>query len=230
VSQNRVTVLKNGQIYTMNGQVYAKGMVVLRGKTIKYVGEELSLAEVAAIAAVNDGKTATGDGGVDYDQAGNGAEPGEGNPADVQVEDLEGKIVFPGFIDAHTHLGILEEIFQDDGDDLNEFTEPVTPELRALDAVNPLDLGFCDAASGGVTAVMTGPGSANVIGGTNMVMKTAGNSFEEMILAAQAGLKVAFGENPKRVFNEQKKVPCTRMGMLCLLRLLIMEGQKARCS
>jgi imidazolonepropionase-like amidohydrolase len=220
-----VTVLKNGQIYTMNGQVYAKGMVVLRGKTIKYVGEELSLAEVAAIAAVNDGKTATGDGGVDYDQAGNGAEPGEGNPADVQVEDLEGKIVFPGFIDAHTHLGILEEIFQDDGDDLNEFTEPVTPELRALDAVNPLDLGFCDAASGGVTAVMTGPGSANVIGGTNMVMKTAGNSFEEMILAAQAGLKVAFGENPKRVFNEQKKVPCTRMGIAALLRQTLIDAE-----
>jgi imidazolonepropionase-like amidohydrolase len=225
VSQNRVTVLKNGQIYTMNGQVYAKGMVVLRGKTIKYVGEELSLAEAAAIAAVNDGKTATGDGGVDYDQAGNGAEPGEGNPADVQVEDLEGKIVFPGFIDAHTHLGILEEIFQDDGDDLNEFTEPVTPELRALDAVNPLDLGFCDAASGGVTAVMTGPGSANVIGGTNMVMKTAGNSFEEMILAAQAGLKVAFGENPKRVFNEQKKVPCTRMGIAALLRQTLIDAE-----
>lgn len=225
MSQNRVTVLKNGQIYTMNGQVYAKGMVVLRGKTIKYVGEELSLAEVAAIAAVNDGKTATGDGGVDYDQAGNGAEPGEGNPADVQVEDLEGKIVFPGFIDAHTHLGILEEIFQDDGDDLNEFTEPVTPELRALDAVNPLDLGFCDAASGGVTAVMTGPGSANVIGGTNMVMKTAGNSFEEMILAAQAGLKVAFGENPKRVFNEQKKVPCTRMGIAALLRQTLIDAE-----
>lgn len=225
MSQNRVTVLKNGQIYTMNGQVYAKGMVVLRGKTIKYVGEELSLAEAAAIAAVNDGKTATGDGGVDYDQAGNGAEPGEGNPADVQVEDLEGKIVFPGFIDAHTHLGILEEIFQDDGDDLNEFTEPVTPELRALDAVNPLDLGFCDAASGGVTAVMTGPGSANVIGGTNMVMKTAGNSFEEMILAAQAGLKVAFGENPKRVFNEQKKVPCTRMGIAALLRQTLIDAE-----
>lgn len=225
MSQNKVTVLKNGQIYTMNGQVYAKGMVVLRGKTIKYVGEELSLAEATAIATANDGKTATGDRGVDYAQAGNGPEWKDENEAEVQVEDLQGKIVFPGFIDAHTHLGILEEIFQDDGDDLNEFTEPVTPELRALDAVNPLDLGFRDAASGGVTTVMTGPGSANVIGGTSMVIKTAGNSFDEMILAAQAGLKVAFGENPKRVFNEQKKMPCTRMGIAALLRQTLIDAE-----
>lgn len=227
MSQNSVTVLKNGHIYTMNDQVYAKGMVVLRGKTIKYVGEELSIADAVAIAATNDGRTATGEMVVDNDddQADNGPAWKEGNTADVQVEDLQGKIVFPGFIDAHTHLGILEEIFQDDGDDLNEFTEPVTPELRALDAVNPLDLGFRDAASGGVTTVMTGPGSANVIGGTNMVMKTAGHSFDEMILASQAGLKVAFGENPKRVFNEQKKVPCTRMGIAALLRQTLIDAE-----
>ncbi len=206
MSQNCVTVLSNGCILTMNGQDFAKGTIILQGTTIKYVGNGLPLPEALAIAAQGSGENIA-------------------NDSNVKMLDLEGKVVLPGFIDAHTHLGILEEIYQDDGDDLNEFTEPVTPELRALDAVNPLDLGFRDAVSGGVTAVMTGPGSANVIGGTNMVMRTAGSSYEEMILVAQAGLKVAFGENPKRVFGEQKKVPCTRMGIAALLRQTLIDAE-----
>lgn len=206
MSQNCVTVLSNGCILTMNGQDFAKGTIILQGTTIKYVGNGLSLPEALDIVAPGNGESTA-------------------NNSNVKVLDLEGKVVLPGFIDAHTHLGILEEIYQDDGDDLNEFTEPVTPELRALDAVNPLDLGFRDAVSGGVTAVMTGPGSANVVGGTNMVLKTAGSSYEEMILVAQAGLKVAFGENPKRVFGEQKKVPCTRMGIAALLRQTLIDAE-----
>lgn len=146
-------------------------------------------------------------------------------PSDTQIVDLQGKTVLPGFIDAHTHVGILEEIYQEEGDDLNEFTEPITPEMRALDAVNPLDLAFRDAVCGGITTVMTGPGSANVLGGTNLVMKTAGSSLEEMVLLPQAGLKTAFGENPKRVFSEQKKVPCTRMGIAALLRQALTDAQ-----
>lgn len=146
-------------------------------------------------------------------------------PQDAEVVDLQGKTVLPGFIDAHTHLGILEEVYQEEGDDLNEYTEPITPEMRALDAVNPMDIAFRDAISGGITTVMTGPGSANVLGGTNLVMKTAGSCFEEMILLSQAGLKTAFGENPKRVFSEQKKVPCTRMGIAAILRQALTDAQ-----
>lgn len=146
-------------------------------------------------------------------------------PQDAETVDLQGKTVLPGFIDAHTHVGILEEIYQEEGDDLNEFTEPVTPEMRALDAINPLDVAFHDAVSGGITTVMTGPGSANVIGGTNLIMKTAGSNLDEMVLVAQAGLKTAFGENPKRVFNEQKKVPCTRMGIAALLRQALIDAE-----
>jgi imidazolonepropionase-like amidohydrolase len=146
-------------------------------------------------------------------------------PEDAEVIDLQGRTVLPGFIDAHTHVGILEEIYQEEGDDLNEFTEPITPEMRALDAVNPLDIAFRDAVCGGITTVMTGPGSANVLGGTNLVMKTAGSSLDEMILLPQAGLKTAFGENPKRVFNEQKKIPCTRMGIAALLRQALIDAQ-----
>lgn len=144
-------------------------------------------------------------------------------PEGTTVENVEGKTILPGFIDAHTHLGILEEVYQEEGDDLNEFTEPTTPELRALDAVNPYDIAFKDAVMGGVTTVMTGPGSGNVIGGISMVMKTAGESFSDMVLDSYAGLKVAFGENPKRVYGEQKKMPVTRMGIAALLRQSLID-------
>lgn len=139
-------------------------------------------------------------------------------PPETTVIDGDGKTIVPGFIDAHTHLGIFEEIYQIEGDDLNEITEAVTPEMRALDAVNPYDVAFSDALSAGITTVMTGPGSANVICGTTVIMKTAGHNLDEMVLVPQAGMKIAFGENPKRVHGEQKKVPYTRMGIAALLR------------
>jgi imidazolonepropionase-like amidohydrolase len=136
--------------------------------------------------------------------------------------------VTPGFIDAHTHLGILEEIYQWEGDDVNEISDPVTPALRALDGINPFDLGFQDALSGGVTTVMSGPGSANVVGGMCLIMKTAGTDLDSMVLRSQAGLKVAFGENPKHVYSEQKKLPYTRMGIAALLRQSLVEAQDYR--
>lgn len=148
-------------------------------------------------------------------------------PAGIIVHDLQGKTVVPGFIDAHTHLGIYEEIFAE-GDDTNEATEPVTPELRALDAVNPFDIAFKDALSGGITTVMSGPGSANVICGLNLVMKTAGRSLEEMVINSQAGMKVAFGENPKKVYGDQKKMPCTRMAIAALLRQALTDAENYR--
>lgn len=146
-------------------------------------------------------------------------------PEGTEIFDVQGKTITPGFIDAHTHLGIYEEIYQIEGDDLNESTEPVTPQLRALDAINPYDLGFSDAVKGGVTTVMAGPGSGNVISGTALIMKTWGDTLQEMVLVPQAGLKVAFGENPKRVHGEQKKMPITRMGIAALLRQAFVDAQ-----
>ncbi|KKM08636.1 amidohydrolase [Clostridiales bacterium PH28_bin88] len=149
-------------------------------------------------------------------------------PPGTQYLDAAGKVVMPGLIDAHCHVGIAEEIYRVEGDDTNEHTDPVTPHLRALDAVNPMDEGFRDALRGGVTAVGTGPGSANVIGGEHVVIKTYGQVVDRMVLRQPAGMKVAFGENPKRVYGEQKKMPATRMGTAGLLREQLVRAQSYR--
>lgn len=143
----------------------------------------------------------------------------------VKIIDATGKWILPGFIDCHCHVGIGEEIYRYEGDDLNEMTDPLTPELRAIDGINPEDEGFRDARLGGVTAAFTCPGSANVIGGTGVLVKTAGRVVEEMIVRDPAGLKVAFGENPKSVYGEQKKMPMTRMGTAALLRQAFIDAQ-----
>ncbi|MDR1960680.1 MAG: amidohydrolase [Gracilibacteraceae bacterium] len=145
--------------------------------------------------------------------------------ADTILLDCIGQSILPGFIDAHCHVGIGEEIFQYEGDDVNEMTDPLTPELRAIDGVNPEDEAFRDARRGGITALFVCPGSANVIGGTGAVLKTAGRVVEEMILREPAGLKAALGENPKTVYGEQKKLPSTRMGTAALLRQAFADAQ-----
>jgi imidazolonepropionase-like amidohydrolase len=146
-------------------------------------------------------------------------------PADAQTVDAAGKIVMPGLIDPHCHVGIFEEIYRVEGSDGNENTDPVTPHLRAVDAVYPEDEAFRDALSGGVTTVITGPGSANVIGGEMLAMKTHGLVTDKMLIKAPVGLKIAFGENPKRVYGGQNKTPMTRMATAALLRETLTKAQ-----
>ncbi|TEB07462.1 hypothetical protein Psch_01016 [Pelotomaculum schinkii] len=146
-------------------------------------------------------------------------------PSGAEPVDVSGKVVMPGLIDAHSHVGIVEEIYREEGDDCNENTDPVTPHLRAIDAVNPADLGFRDALAGGVTTVVTGPGSANIIGGEMVAMKTHGTVIDEMIVRFPAGLKAALGENPKRSYGPDKKMPATRMASAALLRETLTKGQ-----
>lgn len=148
------------------------------------------------------------------------AEVGENIAADgdVQVIDASDAWVIPGIIDAHCHIGIGEEDIGFEGNDVNEAVDPVTPELRAIDAINPMDAAFKEAVEAGITSVMTGPGSANVIGGQFVAMKTSGICIDDMVIKEPAAMKIAFGENPKRVYSNQKKHPSTRMGTAAVLR------------
>jgi imidazolonepropionase-like amidohydrolase len=147
-------------------------------------------------------------------------------PPGAEIFDATGMIVMPGMIDCHSHVGIVEEIYREEGDDSNEITGPVTPHLRAIDAVNPMDLGFRDALAGGVTTVVTGPGSANIIGGEMVAMKTRGTVVDDMIVRFPVGLKAALGENPKRSYGRDKKTPATRMASAAIIREALIQGRE----
>jgi len=134
------------------------------------------------------------------------------------IIDASGKLVFPGFIDAHSHVGMWEDSMGFEGADGNEDTDPATPHLRAIDGINACDLCFSEALSYGITATATGPGSANVIGGQFAAMKTYGTRVDNMIIKAPVAMKIAFGENPKRVYKEKQKAPTTRMSTAAILR------------
>lgn len=144
---------------------------------------------------------------------------------DHDTIDLYEKYVLPGIIDCHTHVGIIEEATGKIGVDNNETSDPVTPHLRGIDAINPLDIAFGDAVSSGVTTVMSGPGSNNAVGGQSAAIKTFGKIIDQMILKAPVGLKVAFGENPISTYGIDSKSPVTRMGIASLIRELFMKTQ-----
>lgn len=146
-------------------------------------------------------------------------------PLGVETIDAEGRILTPGLIDAHCHLGLFEEGIGFEGDDGNEMIDPVTPELRAIDAINPMDISFKEAYEGGVTTAVTGPGSANVIGGTFIAIKTYGDRVDNMIIKDPVAMKIAFGENPKRVYEAQKKSPMTRMATAAILRETLFKAR-----
>ncbi len=145
-------------------------------------------------------------------------------PDGVPVVDAAGSWVLPGFIEAHGHVGVSEEAEGWAGQDTNEMTEPVTAQVRAIDAINPADLGFRDAISGGVLAVNVNPGSGNPIGGQTVALKCWGRTVDQMTLRQPSGMKAALGENPKRVYGEQKKTPSTRLGTAAVIRGALVDA------
>jgi len=140
------------------------------------------------------------------------------NTKNEKILDVNGAWVMPGLIESHAHIGITEEKWGAIGDDSNEATNPSTATLRAIDGINPMDPAFHDAIQAGITSVMAGPGSANVIGGQFVFMKTQGRCIDHMIVKFPAAMKIAFGENPKTTYGDQNLYPSTRMGTAAMLR------------
>ena len=148
-------------------------------------------------------------------------------PADCPVYDATGCMVTPGLIDAHTHLGVHEEAQRWEGNDTNEYSNPVTPTVRGIDGINPMDEGFANALKGGVTTAVIGPGSANVVGGTFAALKLHGRCVDDMVIKEPVAMKIAFGENPKGAYGQNgRKEPYTRMGVASLLRQLLAKTKK----
>lgn len=183
-------LIKNGKVLTMTGKTFDNGFVNIENGKITAVGRMNELDR----------------------------EVEERESATENVLDVQGAWVTPGLIDAHCHVGIAEEKWGMIGDDCNEMTSPVTPHLRALDAVNPMDPAFHDAIIGGITSLMTGPGSSNVVGGQSLFMKVHGRCMEHMVVKAPAAMKVAFGENPKMNYGEKDIMPGSRMAIAAMLR------------
>jgi imidazolonepropionase-like amidohydrolase len=139
-------------------------------------------------------------------------------PEDAELVDAAGSWVLPGFVDAHVHLGVHEEGVGWSGNDTNELTDPNGARLRAIDGVDPYDVGFDDALSGGVTSVVIKPGSGNPIGGRTVAVKTWGRTAFDLVFAEDVSVKSALGENPKRIYGERKQTPATRLGVAAVIR------------
>lgn len=182
-------VIIHGRIKTMEAQDYEDGYLEIEQGKITAIGDMSSCAEKELYE--ND---------------------------KVQVINARGNLVMPGLIEAHCHMGITEEKKGMEGDDCNETVDPVTPQLRAIDAINPMDAAFSDAVKAGITSAMIGPGSSNVVGGQFAFLKTWGRSVDQMVVKAPAAMKVAFGENPKVNYSGMGKSPSTRMAIAAMLR------------
>ncbi len=143
---------------------------------------------------------------------------------DEKVITIQNGVIMPGIIEAHCHMGITEEKKGMEGDDCNETVDPITPYLRAIDAINTMDAAFDDAVKAGITAAMIGPGSSNVVGGQFALVRTKGRRIDDLIVKAPAAMKIAFGENPKVNYSGQGKSPSTRMAIAGMLRRELTEA------
>ncbi len=204
-------LIKNARLLTMAGVEYQNGYIAAdKGKIISLGDDKEGLEQLEK--AINANTT---------DAEGIGAES-----IVAEVIDAKGNYVLPGFVDAHCHIGMCEDSVGFEGDDGNEMTDPVTPQLRAIDAIYHADRSFVEAYESGITTVVTGPGSANVIGGQFAALKTYGRCVEEMLIREPVAMKIAFGENPKTVYHEKRQSPMTRMATAAILRESLMKARE----
>ena len=178
-----------GKVLTMTGQVLEKGYICIEEGKIKELGPMKDGAPFLLPMGEN-----------------------------VKIINALGAFVMPGLIEAHCHMGITEEKKGMEGDDCNETVNPITPYLRAIDAINPMDAAFHDALRAGITSAMIGPGSSNVVGGSFAFVKNYGRNIDDMVVLSPAAMKIAFGENPKVNYSGQGKSPSTRMAIAAMLR------------
>lgn len=142
------------------------------------------------------------------------------------VIDAEGKLVTPGLVEAHCHIAMKTSAIRWEGSEINESSDPITPQMRAIDGINPMDETLYEAIKGGVTTACTGPGSANVVGGSFVAMKLYGKRIDDMIVKYPLAMKCAFGENPKSVYGQNgKNPPITRMATASMLRELLFKSK-----
>ena len=145
---------------------------------------------------------------------------------DAEVIDAKGLTLTPGLVDPHCHIGVMEEGIQFEGNDTNEMTGPIFPELRGIDSIYMKDMAFDYTYKSGITTVNTGPGSANIIGGTFTAIKTYGETVDEVIIKEETAMKMALGENPKRVYGKAGKNPATRMASAALMREWLFKARE----
>lgn len=192
-------MIKNGKIFTMAGEVYDSGYVIINENKIIEVGDQNYKERISEYGISKE-----------------------------EIIDAKNLWVMPGLIEPHCHIGLIEEKKGAEGDDCNEAFESITPYLRALDGINPLDPAFHTAIKAGITSVMVGPGSSNIVGGQFLFMKTHGRVMEDMIVLEPAAIKVSFGENVKNNYAGLNIMPTTRMSIAALLREELYKAVKYR--
>ncbi len=230
-------LIYNGIIKTMNGPDIENGFIRTSGKLIQEVGDMRELVrtggvmrELVRTGGVMKMPCGQNDPSPHASETCSNALPDSLEAPDGILIDAQGGLVMPGIIDAHSHIGIMEEKKGTIGDDCNECTNPVTASLRAIDAINPMDAAFHEAIAAGVTCVQAGPGSANVIGGQFALIKTHGRCVDDMIVKAPSAVKAALGENPKVCYGDQNKYPSTRMAIAALLRNTLKKASLYRAE
>lgn len=205
-------IRKSGIVHTIREMLFCKeGFLMLLIKNGKILTMEETCYDCGCVL-IKDGKI---------------AEVAECIPAPdgCEIFDARGGWVMPGLIEAHCHIGITEEKSGTAGDDCNEMMEPITPYLRAIDAIDPMDGAFATALGAGITGAMVGPGSSNVVGGQFAFIKTAGRCIDKMCVLAPAAIKVAFGENPKNNYGGKNMMPSTRMTVAAQLRRALFDAR-----